>query len=82
MKINIVSLYDNKRWDQYPTKQSLHALRLGAYVRKHRPDYKVTLSAYEMSESDENIAKRIFVKRVIKLMCPQPGWECWISSTN
>lgn len=59
MKINIVSLYDNKRWDQYPTKQSLHALRLGAYVRKHRPDYKVTLSAYEMSESDENIAKRI-----------------------
>ncbi|NCC22350.1 MAG: radical SAM protein [Alphaproteobacteria bacterium] len=59
MKTNIVSLYDNKRWDQYPTTQSLHALRLGAYIRKYRPGYDVVLSAYEMGQSPETIAKDI-----------------------
>lgn len=59
MKTNIVSLYDNKRWDQYPTRQSLHALRLGAYVRKHRPGYKVALSAYEIGQSSIEIAQGI-----------------------
>lgn len=59
MKTNIVSFYDNKRWDQYPTIQSLHALRLGAYIRKHRPGYGVVLSAYEMGRSPEEIAEDI-----------------------
>lgn len=74
MRINIASLYDNKRWDQFPTKYSLHALRLGAYIRKHRPDYKVTLSAYEMGQSSEDIAKDILASDPQVVALPGYMW--------
>lgn len=59
MRVAVISFYENRLWDLYPTKYSLHALRLGAYIRKYRPNYHLSLSAYEMQQSSNDIAKSI-----------------------
>src|SRR4051812_36287308 len=57
MLIILVSYYDDKRWSRYPTAHSLAAMRLAAYVRKHRPAWDVQLLAFEMNTPASEITQ-------------------------
>jgi radical SAM superfamily enzyme YgiQ (UPF0313 family) len=59
MRVTLVSFYEDRRWSQYPAAHSLAAMRLGAYLRKHRPGWDVELLAFEMGAPASDVAAAV-----------------------